>query len=1069
MKSPHRVILASAGTGKTFRLSSRYLHLVAAGEDPANILATTFTRKAAGEILERIFKRLAAGAMDEGELKGLRESVDPSLTSRRCAELTALLARRVHRLNIGTIDAFFGRVLRAFGMDLGIQPGWQMVSEEADTALRAQAVQTALASPELDGARAGLLLRMLKGGAPGVGVFDAILAVVDQTYSAYLKAGDGLVWEHFGPAAPGPDHAEVELLLSAVRSIKVPLTKAGAPNKPWANALASLQDNLSRQDWSEVLDVGLIGKVAAGDPDFSRVPIPKDARVVLLRVYDAAARALLQQLKDRNIAVRQLMSRFDRVYQELKTAQGWLRFDDVPRLLHSASTTDKLDDLYFRLDGRINHILLDEFQDTSLDQFQILHPIVDEVVSQGDEHESRTFLCVGDVKQSLYSWRGAEPELLPALTREWPQLEQESLSRNFRSSPKVLDAVNRVFGAIASNVQFADHGRAAADRFGEGFHEHIAEQAKLPGEARLVVAPAPPDVEETESKPDRKAARAHFVALRIAAIRTQSPSATIAVLTRTNAIIARIIFELRELGIPAAGERGNPLTDSPAASAAISALQLAEHPGDTGAWFHVATSPLGPLLGVSADSKLMDGGGVASRLRARIAKAGIAGLLQWMQLRLASSMDAPGFARFDQLVNLGQEWDREGGAIGEFVERARSRAVEPPKGLGELSPVRVMTVHMAKGLEFDAVLLPELDKEWKLGNDAVLIDRRDGRGEPSALGSVTAVTTYPNSQMRATCKALDDLYRRTLDRAIGEELCGLYVGMTRAKRYVEMIVDPTTKRNSRGPTAAKVLCESLAPGQPLDPGAILWSNAAEPPWHEGIDTEKLATGSGPVQIRFAVASEVPSGRLKRRSPSSLEGGSRIDLGDLWRGGRAVSGPGANARDRGTAFHAMFEQVEWLDGGLPGQAVLLRAIEGSGVESPNVSVWIGQFLQSLRGGAGDALRHARYSDKPGAPHVRREWSFAMREQPEGGDPLVLSGQFDRLVVGMKDGTPVWAEVLDFKTDDLARGDEPALAKSVEFYRPQIEAYKRAAGKLLRLNPSEVTAALIFLGPDRIMPV
>src|SRR6185436_16602214 len=169
-----------------------------------------------------------------------------------------------------------------------------------------------------------------------------------------------------------------------------------------------------------------------------------------------------------------------------KFSLGWLRFDDVPRLLRDA--TRRLDDLYYRLDGRIDHLLLDEFQDTSLDQFDILRPIMEELVSQGDEHQSRSVLCVGDVKQSLYSWRGAEPELLPALSLVWPQLEPDELHENFRSSPFILDVVNTVFKSVAENAALRESGRAAAERFGAGFVAHVAHQAKLPGEVRLTVA-----------------------------------------------------------------------------------------------------------------------------------------------------------------------------------------------------------------------------------------------------------------------------------------------------------------------------------------------------------------------------------------------------------------------------------------------------------------------------------------------------------------------------------------------------------------------------------------------------
>src|SRR5262245_30009004 len=132
MKSPHQIFLASAGTGKTFRLSNRYIQLIARGAKPGTILATTFTRKAAGEILGRILNRLAAAATEDKPLAELREQVDPKLTHEQCRDLTVSLARQMNRLNIGTIDSFFARVLRGFGLELGVPPGWQIIDDEPD-------------------------------------------------------------------------------------------------------------------------------------------------------------------------------------------------------------------------------------------------------------------------------------------------------------------------------------------------------------------------------------------------------------------------------------------------------------------------------------------------------------------------------------------------------------------------------------------------------------------------------------------------------------------------------------------------------------------------------------------------------------------------------------------------------------------------------------------------------------------------------------------------------------------------------------------------------------------------
>lgn len=1065
MKSPHRVILASAGTGKTFCLSSTYLSLIAQGCEPSKILATTFTRKAAGEILARIFERLVRATMDARELKELKEHVDGRLTTERCAAIVASLARRMDKLQISTIDAFLGRMQRAFALDVGIAPDCQIVDDQTDKGLRALAMQKVLAAPGMGRIHAGTLLRMLRGGRPGVPVYASVLSCVDQAYSVYQRASDRAAWEIFGPDAPPPDAEAAERLAAAVKGIAIPLTKAGHPNKTWSKALVPMAAACVDRDWKKLFENGLVQKRVEGKTDYSSGPITPAAGDVLDRVILAARRGLLQRLKDRNIAIYDLMARFDEAYQGLKTANGWMRFDDVPRSLKNAA--GHLDDLYYRLDGRIDHLMLDEFQDTSLDQFHILRPLIEELVSQGDDHQSRSILCVGDVKQSLYSWRGAEPELLPALPQVWPQLASEGLNKNYRSSPVILEAVNAVFGNIASNAALQQKGRAAAARFGGGYLHHTAAKVDLPGEVRLVVAPAEdPDDSAAPDAPGIEAAtaRAKVVAQRVLAIRQQSPEASIAVLTRTNKLVPKVIFELTCMDIPAVGEHGNPLTDSPGPSAAISAVHLAEHPGDTAAWFHLATSPLGRELGLSAGAGKEMGQAVASRLRSRIAKSGVAGLLRWMQRRIAASLDRLGLARFDQLIDLAEEFDIQGGPLDKFLRIARERAIEPPAGFDAAMPVRVLTVHTAKGLEFDAVVLPELDIEWMVRHNAILVDRRDQQGRPDPLSPVAAVTVCPRSELLDLSPELRDVHARTLDRGIGEELCGIYVAMTRAKRYLEMIVSPVKGERS-APTASKVLCAALAPGQERAAGTTLFQSAVKVPWHEGIETRKKGRPVEDSRVVFATDAAIPSGRLRRRSPSSLEGGARVDLGDLWRNGRAESGPGAAARNRGTAFHAMFESVRWLEDGLPSQASLLEAIG----DAPDARAWIAQFLTAIGGKTGDSLRKSRYASRPGQAHVRREWRFTVREQSSGPETMILDGQFDRVVFGMDGGRVLWAEVVDFKTDDLAPGDAAALKRSVDFYRPQIEAYKRAAARLLKLSPGAVTAALVFSGPGEIVPV
>ena len=127
---PNEVIRASAGTGKTFELSNRYLRLLASGVESNSILATTFTRKGAGEILDRIIGRLSAAALDDEAAAELSEQLQWKLTSARSADVLQTLLQNLHRLEIGTLDSFFNRFAKAFSMELGLPATWEIVEQQ---------------------------------------------------------------------------------------------------------------------------------------------------------------------------------------------------------------------------------------------------------------------------------------------------------------------------------------------------------------------------------------------------------------------------------------------------------------------------------------------------------------------------------------------------------------------------------------------------------------------------------------------------------------------------------------------------------------------------------------------------------------------------------------------------------------------------------------------------------------------------------------------------------------------------------------------------------------------------
>ncbi|MBK7876234.1 MAG: UvrD-helicase domain-containing protein [Planctomycetes bacterium] len=888
----HELVLASAGTGKTYRLARRYLALGFGGVSPERILATTFTRKAAGEILERVLRRLWEAVEDPEKLAALREELDGlDVTREKALALLASYVRGAERLRVSTLDAFFAGIARAYALDLGLPPAWRIVDDETDDELQSEALSSALAEAERGEILA--LLADLQRRAAECAVHERLVRTLRAGREHFLESAPD-AWNQVDvPAAPA--ERELDAALATLERLPTPTNKDGkTPSALWKKDLERVRPLLAARNWSELFDKGFLAKVAEGETTYNKGPIPPAAidagRVLLRQLLHEAVAALVNE----NRAARELFSRFEASLARLRHERGTLRFDDLPLAIAPPGPhpleTRRLE-LAWRLDGRIDHLLLDEFQDTSPLQWRCLAPLAEEILADGTGE--RTFFCVGDVKQSIYGWRGGEPELLATMPERFPALEEPiTLSRSYRSSQVVLDVANSVFSALADNETFAgaEDGRVAAARaFEERYPKHEAGK-DLPGHAVLMQA-RPKDEERGES------ADVPLVELaieRVAALHAEMPKATIAVLLRTKKWVPRLILGLARRGVRASGEGGNPLTDSGAVLEVLSLLHLADHPEDTAAEFHVARSPLRALLAVlhprvedeelalsdaerglerelnertpdvrdverapksseaeassrsDADRALRrrlraeeaDVRRIARVVRREVAANGYGTWLARLLPRLAASNEYGGWdvSRVAQLVELGLAFDASPTArTGEFVRHARRQRVEDPSA----AQIKIMTVHASKGLEFDAVILPELAARGGGDRESYLMER------DAPDGPIQRITRKPSKEIAAQHPLLNRLAQLAVRRATEGDLCVLYVALTRAKHRLEMLV-PWRKPDAKPTQSASCLLRAAlgsAPlaGEPEAGAAVLWRHAASTDaWWLDPDAEKSA-------------------------------------------------------------------------------------------------------------------------------------------------------------------------------------------------------------------------------------
>ena len=1060
----HQLILASAGTGKTWQLSNRFLALLFAGVKPTSILATTFTRKAASEILDRVLERLLEAIEVPARLDELNDALERSdIDASDCLELLAELTRHLDSLQVRTIDSFFLHLVRLFALDLELPPDWHIVTPREASELRGEAMQELLEESRAE--QVLELLRALHRGGAWRRVQAGLLDVVKNWRPILLESAPG-AWEALDPG-PAVSQTELREALDALAAAPIPLTKKGDPSKSWLKGRDAVGEAVAQENWAEIFSKGLGAAYLAGDSPETRTyyknPFPVELDEALGPIVAHARHSFLNELCRRNLATHALLESFETAYTAHQRRRGAYRFEDLPLALAPRTASElPIDarelDLWYRLDGRIDHLLLDEFQDTSPIQWRILAPIASEIAADGTGE--RSFFCVGDVKQSIYAFRQAEPRLLAEMPRILPGLEPEMMRHSYRSSSVVLEAVNRVFEGMTENDVFdgdeLEPYREAAARWKVGFPEHVSARPELSGSALVFEAREPGDEEKAA------APLLELCLERVERIRDEVPHATIAVLMRENKNIPLLIHRLRQRGIDASGEGGGALTDSEAVLAYLSLLHLADHPEDSAAAFHVASSRFGALVGLNADADATKRRELARDLRARLVHQGLGAVTRELAatVTIEAGWSAWDVARFAQLLDLAYAFEGEAGLRPSlFVHHVRDERVEAPGG----ARVRVMTIHASKGLEFDAVVLPELTKSFVRGSVPPLVER------PRPESRIALVTHSPTKKLLGLDETLARLYAATTTRTVEDSLSGLYVALTRAARKIEVIlpwVDPT-KKKSIAPTLAQFVRAALPPeecGEP-DDERIIWrhpESATGASWGKGIVKPKVEEAEAEATTLGLAPSTGPRS-LPRRSPSAGAVGRGVSVASLL-------GGGGGAR-RGTLVHRWFEELEWIEEFELDEARLLALSEARGAE-PAVRR---DALEIFRGAlekpeVREALSRAKCAAPADSePEVRNEYSFSIvlrggaGEEGTAGPEELWSGSIDRLVLARRDGEVVYAEILDYKTDLVAPDED--LSERAEHHREQLEGYRRVVAAQTGLAPETIVMRLLFLAPGR----
>ncbi len=1094
------IVQAPAGSGKTTVLTQRYLKLLATVDEPEQVLAITFTRKAAGEMRERVQKALA------GDIE-VRSAAD-AVTLELAAAARANAERRqwgidesAARLRIQTIDAFNGYL--ANSLPVTSRNGFgRGITDSADD-LYAQAARDAMRTAETDPELRRDLERILRRLDDNWGRLERLIAGMLPRRAEWLPNLPQLSGEELAPRieeslreivaeelAQAAQVFSADFILQASNLARFasqhlePDKQADlAQWRDFAGALDGSPEHLAR--WRGVAFLALTGDGGARKRLIKSEGIPADDKLgkmlrddwlERLRIIDDRLLASLRSIRalPDPLIPEAARAALDSLSKLLLVASGMLRaaFDqhgecdhtEIAAAARQALTQDSSPTpLAERIGTHLMHLLIDEFQDTSRDQFELLRTLTFDW-SDGD---GRTLFLVGDPMQSIYGFRNAEVGRFASVRDQGLRglrLESLTLRRNFRSAPALVHWCNEAFGRV-----FPPH-----DDVRRGAVRHLASVAgrdNLEGAQRIhrVGANCAPEAE------------AESVAAQIAELRRVQPDHSIAVLASFRPHLRAVRASLNTRGIPFIGVNLEPLAAVPVVRDLEALVRALDSPLDRVAWLAVLRAPFVGLTlpDLTRVSEIAGESTIASALMSGVPGLTADGMLRllratplllggwlereresrahlvertWLALGGASACGKPAeLAHARRFLAALDEEDRKrlrGRPLNLAAVMDRLYAVDP----AQPGAVQLMTIHGAKGLEFDHVFVVGIGRKGRNDDPRLLnwLELPRDQDRDHLLMAPIRHRADEDDEDDAINAFVGALHK---ERARAERTRQAYVALTRAKRSLNVYIHPLEREVDGQRTFAaerNSLLDNLwaAMSASIDDYPAIESDAPAP--------EIAAT---PSQRRQRLPLRLPELKL----PDDVAARGELMPLNAEEEPIEFSWARQTARRVGTVVHAALERFG--RSGMPSREELPALkdrlesrLELLGVEPEGAKAGAARAMAALDATLADP---------------RGRWLFDPSHRDVHAE-LALSGvRAGQIVNAVIDRTFVDADgirwVVDFKTSPHEGGDrEHFLDEEVKRYEAQLRRYVQLARGL---GPEPVRAGLYYplLGAWREVPV
>jgi ATP-dependent helicase/nuclease subunit A len=1075
-KSVH--LSASAGSGKTRALKDRYLALLDVldnqGLNIDQAVAITFTDKAAAEIKERVMQDLPETMLKK-------------------------IIRGKQDLRISTIHSFCMNLLKRYPLEAGLPPDFGVL----DARDQAYMIQRAIGDTLEESGRDPDLMSPLGNLTADelVSTIEYFMAIRSKLKRLEIDAGgsDNLLRSIRAGMGTARHESELQALVAdadwraSCRRMESILRDQGE----WYGRSKGAE-HLLLADATEAKSVCRISASLAPcyftaeggprkNPFIAKKAFTGPSRAGYERAYFALQEMMgrLRDLSGRIEAGREALSllrlfqRAEEQYQRLKLRGGLLDFDDLEIYAYHLLQGLESPDILYWLDRKILHFLVDEFQDTSDIQWAILNKLTEEIFAgQGaDKRMSPTLFVVGDEKQSIYRFREANYRLIEDVRNKMadniPSESREilTLDRNFRSTPEVVEIVNRVFSALwgeSYKPSEAERGDRGSVRLIELSPETTDEAETLANEITSLIENRTPVYEKTATG----AGGVHGGWLE-----RDADYGDCAVLIQSRTKLKEYEAALQARNIPYRVVGGIGFYEEDEVQSLINLLFFLWNRDDKLALVGALKSPLFALT----DQDIFDLHAGEQDMIAALNKhhpavwsllnkwTGFAGVAPLSTLLHEIVEETGAYVRFgrrtpqaifniDKLLDTAREFDRRGyTTLQDFVEWVKNiRRTEQREATSDMNlpgfagSVSILTVHKAKGLEYPVVFLPGMNQQSRSlsAGPAAIVD--DGKTGVRIAVKNTAGPDY------------DELWEQERGELLREHQRMLYVAMTRARDHLVMIGALANGKSSVKPDTWLGYLHAAAPpvlfANPVEagPGATVYAyppDAVKPagkrihpethhdrekkPAAADIDVETIIGNLSPLQR---------SEMLEWKSATDfIHKGKEESIGDMivQAGVRSLS-----PITRGSVLHRCLEDFT-KSGFYDIERIIM---EYSDIPAP-----------------GNEIHDAFVSDVTAVLDrvlSRKEFAWIFAKQPDAYSELpflyrkgraIVSGIIDRVVIRANTGY-----VVDYKA--IAIENDEALAAWKDHYRPQIEVYCEAVKEIFQT--SSVEGSLLFLDSMRL---